>query len=95
MHDMWFMGLFRSGRGNSGEIARNRLKEVLVLDATSLSAGILEMIRNDIREAITRYTDCDPVMIELKTHRIEAPDRNTLSFIVSVPVQKLIRLRNE
>lgn len=84
-----------SGRGNSGEIARNRLKMMLVLDTTSLSTGMLDMILGDIREVISRYAELDPYTIELQTHRCEGTEKGVLHFTVTVPVQKLIRLRNE
>ncbi|MEF9938791.1 MAG: cell division topological specificity factor MinE [Clostridium sp.] len=47
------------GRKNSGEIARNRLKLLLVSDRAGCSPELLEMIRNDFIHAISRYMDID------------------------------------
>lgn len=46
-------------RKNSGEIAKNRLKFLLVSDRAGCSPEILEMIRNDFVHAISRYLEID------------------------------------
>lgn len=47
------------GRKNSGEIARNRLKLLLVSDRAGCSPELLEMIKNDFLHAISRYMEVD------------------------------------
>lgn len=54
---MRLVGLF--GKPNSGEIAKNRLKFLLVSDRTGCSPEILEMIRNDFIHAVSRYLEID------------------------------------
>lgn len=46
-------------RKNSGEIARKRLKLLLVSDRSGFSPEILEMIRNDFLHAVSRYMEVD------------------------------------
>ncbi len=50
--------VFISGR-NSGEIARKRLKLLLVSDRAGCSPELLEMIRNDFLHCISRYLEID------------------------------------
>lgn len=52
---MRFVELF--GRKNSGEIARKRLKLLLVSDRAGCSPELLEMIKNDFIHAVSRYMD--------------------------------------
>lgn len=54
---MHFVELF--GRKNSGEIARKRLKLLLVSDRAGCSPELLEMIRNDFFHTVSRYMDVD------------------------------------
>lgn len=54
---MRLVGLF--GRPNSGEIAKKRLKFLLVADRTGCSPEILEMIRSDFINAVSRYLEID------------------------------------
>lgn len=54
---MRLVGLFN--RKNSGEIARKRLKLLLVSDRAGYSPEILEMIRSDFIHAVSRYMEID------------------------------------
>lgn len=54
---MRFVELF--GRKNSGEIARQRLKLLLVSDRAGCSPELLEMIKNDFIHAVSRYMDIE------------------------------------
>ena len=40
---------------NSGEIARNRLKLLLVSERAGCSPELLEMIKNDLIRVVSRY----------------------------------------
>ena len=42
---------------HSGEIARKRLKLLLVADKTNCSPEFLEMIRDDIFEVVSKYME--------------------------------------
>mgnify|MGYP005778715659 FL=1 len=44
-------------RKNSGEIARKRLKLLLISDRADCSPQLLEMIRSDFLRSISRYLD--------------------------------------
>lgn len=54
---MHFAELF--GRKNSGEIARKRLKLLLVSDRAGCSPELLEMIKNDFLHTVSRYMEVD------------------------------------
>ena len=49
----------------SGEIARKRLKLLLVADKTNCSPEFLEMIKDDIFQVVSKYMDIDPEEIEV------------------------------
>ena len=49
----------------SGEIARKRLKLLLVADKTNCSPEFLEMIKDDILQVVSKYVDIDAGEIEV------------------------------
>ena len=49
----------------SGEIARKRLKLLLVADKTNCSPEFLEMIKDDIYQVVSKYMDIDSEEIEV------------------------------
>lgn len=49
----------------SGEIARKRLKLLLVADKTNCSPEFLEMIKDDIFQVVSRYMEIDSKEIEV------------------------------
>ncbi len=46
-------------RKNSGDIARQRLKLLLIADRAGCSPELLEMIRNDFLRSISRYLEIE------------------------------------
>ena len=52
---MAFMDFFR--KKNSGEVAKDRLKLLLISDRANCSPEIMEAIKNDIIKVITKYME--------------------------------------
>ena len=52
---MAFMDFFR--KKNSGEVAKDRLKLLLISDRANCSPEIMEEIKNDIIKVITEYME--------------------------------------
>ncbi len=76
------MRLFRFiFRRNSKEVAKDRLKLLLVSDRTDCSADMLEMIKNDIIQVISRYMEIDADGLDIRVTRTESEHHNG-----SVPV---------
>lgn len=64
--------LFR--KKNSGEIARNRLKLLLVADKAECSPEIMQMIKDDMIRVVSRYMDIDSDAIEIQMKKHKQPD---------------------
>ena len=54
----------RSAKSNSGEIARSRLKLLLVSDQSGINPGIIGMIRDDLVRVLSRYAQIDAGAVE-------------------------------
>ena len=53
------MKLLNRNRKTSKEIAKDRLKVVLIHDRANISPEIMQAIKNDIIEVISHYVDID------------------------------------
>ena len=66
---MKIMDFFR--KKGSGEVAKDRLKLLLVSDRANCSPEMMEMIKNDIIAVISKYMDIDAQGLD--THITEPP----------------------
>ena len=61
------MDLFK--KKSSGNVAKDRLKLVLVSDRANCSSEMMEMMKKDIIEVISRYMDIDAEALDVKIKR--------------------------
>ena len=74
---------------NSGTIAKRRLQFVLIADRIGCTQEILEMIKDDMIKAISKYMEIDTTGLEI---RITKTEENVMSdpipvLYVSMPVR--------
>ena len=76
------MGLFELfKKKNSGGVAKDRLKLLLVSDRANCSPDVMEMIKNDIINVISKYMDIDVEGLDIQITQTESEANNG-----SVPV---------
>ena len=71
---MGIMDLFK--KKTSGNVAKDRLKLVLVSDRANCSSEMMEMMKNDIIEVISRYMDIDAEALDVKITETESDSNN-------------------
>ena len=76
---MSLLDLFR--RTNSSEVAKDRLKLLLVSDRANCSPEMMEMIKNDIIQVISKYMDIDCTGLDIQLTETDSDSGNG-----SVPV---------
>ena len=76
-------------RGNSGSIARKRLQFVLIADRIGCTTEILEMIKDDMIKAISKYMEIDTTGLEIRITQVEdsAMSKPLPVLYVSMPVR--------
>lgn len=81
---------FKKKKSNSGQIARSRLKMLLVSDKNLCTPMHLELIREDLDHVLSKYIEVDSNQIELCLIGMES----TPKLLASVPLKKLMNIRN-
>ena len=76
---------------NSGTIAKRRLQFVLIADRIGCTQEVLEMIKDDMIKAISKYMEIDTSGLEIKiTHMEDREVKEKLPVLyVSMPVRVL------
>ncbi len=76
-------------RENSKDIAKERLKLVLIHDRSNVSPEILETLRNEIIEVISKYIeiDKDELDIQLTKTQSEEGERIIPALVANIPIK--------
>jgi cell division topological specificity factor len=83
------LGFFhRTGQENAKDVARNRLRVVLMQDRTNLNPALLERMRKDLVTLLTKYLEMDQDALELNLEQ----DGDQMALMLSIPV---IRAKDE
>jgi len=81
-----------TGRGQpaSKDVARDRLKLVLIHDRTDVSPAIIEQLKSEIIDVISRHVDIDRSGVEITLHQEAHESR----LVADIPLLKTARRRN-
>ena len=81
-----------TGRGQpaSKDVARDRLKLVLIHDRTDVSPAIMEQMRNEIIDVISKHVDIDREGVEITLHQ----EANENRLVADIPLIKNPRRRS-
>ncbi len=71
---------------SSREVARDRLKILLISDRVNCSAETMEMIKNDIVRVISRYMKIDVDSMEIQISKTANTDRGTKNPVLSASI---------
>lgn len=76
---------------SSGNIAKDRLKLVLVSDRANCSPEIMEQIKNDIINVISKYIEIDLEGLDIKITQTESDEGNgsVPALFANIPIKDL------
>lgn len=76
---------------SSGNVAKDRLKLVLVSDRANCSPEIMEQIKNDIISVISRYIEIDADGLDIKITQTESEGNNgsVPALYANIPIKDL------
>ncbi|MGL6174002.1 MAG: cell division topological specificity factor MinE [Cellulosilyticaceae bacterium] len=86
---------FFGKKNQSSEIAKDRLKLVLIHDRMNCSTELLEMMRADIIEVISKYVDIDKDEFNIEVSTMQCEDSGEKAPILSanIPIKSLKKVR--
>lgn len=84
-----FNRLTGRGQASSKEVAKDRLKLVLIHDRTDVSPAIMEQVRDEIIAVISKYVDIDRDGVDI--HLTQEAHENRL--VADIPLLKSPRRR--
>ncbi|HJF85784.1 cell division topological specificity factor MinE [Megamonas hypermegale] len=83
------MKLLNRNRKTSKEIAKDRLKVVLIHDRANISPEIMQAIKNDIIEVISHYVDIDKKEMEISLEN----DSESVALLANIPITRIKNVR--
>ncbi len=86
---MSLMDLFK--KKNSGDIAKDRLKLVLISDRANCSPDVMEMIKNDIIQVISKYMEIDAEGLDIQITQTESEGNNgnVPALYANIPIKDM------
>lgn len=82
---------FNKYGGASKDVAKERLKLILIHDRTNIPPQFLNMVKGDLIKVISDYADIDEGGIEITINTGEGGGRNSniSSLVASIPIKKV------
>lgn len=86
---MGLMDLFR--KKSSGDVAKDRLKLLLVSDRADCSPDVMEAIKNDIIQVISKYMEIDAEGLDIQITQTESETTNGTvpALYANIPIKDL------
>ncbi len=83
------------GRRKSREIAKDRLKILLISDRVNCSPEMMEMIKTDIAKVISKYMKIDTESMEIQIAKTDARGRDKTPILyANIPILDLHKNAN-
>ncbi|WP_123054231.1 cell division topological specificity factor MinE [Clostridium sp. JN-1] len=87
------MDLFKmfSSKPSSKELAKDRLRLILIHDRSNVSPDLLESIKEDILKVLSKYVEIDSEEIDVKMTKMEEIEGDSPALIASIPIKRIKR----
>ena len=84
-------GVFEKLKDMFKNVAKDRLKLVLVSDRANCSSEMMEMMKKDIIEVISRYMDIDAEALDVKITETESDSNNGMvpALVANIPIRDM------
>lgn len=86
---MGLLDLFK--KKTSGDIAKDRLRLLLVSDRANCSPDVMEMIKNDIIQVISKYMEIDAEGLDIQITQTESEGNNgnVPALYANIPIKDM------
>lgn len=78
-------------RKSSGDVAKDRLKLLLISDRANCSPEVMECIKNDIIKVISKYMEIDAEGLDIQITQTESDGKNgnVPAIYANIPIKEL------
>jgi cell division topological specificity factor len=85
------MDLFKmfSQKPSPRDVAKQRLKVILIHDRSSVSPELLDAIKEDILKVLSKYVEIDSGEIDVKITKMEEIEGDSPALIASIPIKRM------
>lgn len=84
----FFKNLF-SIKSSSKEVAKDRLKLILIHDRGNLSPELLEHIKEDLLKVISSYVEIDCGDIDIRMTQMDEEQGSASALVASIPIRRM------
>ncbi len=86
-----FFKFFSKEQNKSKDVAKERLKLVLIHDRANISPKFLDMVKGDIIKVISNYMEIDEAGFDIRLSRIEQTedDSYTSALVANIPIKRM------
>ena len=87
---MSFLSNFFKSSESSSDIAKNRLKVAITSDRAVCSPELMEQMKNDIIDVISKYLDIDTDGLDIKVTKTELddPSGTVNALLANIPIKE-------
>jgi len=88
-----FFKFLSKDQNKSKDVAKERLKLVLIHDRANISPKFLDMVKGDIIKVISNYMEIDESGFDIRLSRIAQDNDNyTSALIANIPIKRMKNL---
>jgi len=82
------MDLLSIFRPSSKDVAKERLKLILIHDRADLSPELLDAIKGEILNVIAKYVEIDNSDVEVKLTKTNLDEGNSPALVANIPIKR-------
>lgn len=82
------MDLLSIFRPSSKDVAKERLKLILIHDRADLSPELLDAIKGEILNVIAKYVEIDNSDVEVKLTKTNVDEGNSPALVANIPIKR-------
>lgn len=90
---MGFLNFFVKNESTSKDIAKERLRLILVNDRADVSPKFLDIIKSELVDMVSDYMEIEEDGLEVKLTKVEDSSNNMIpALVANVPIKKVKHL---
>lgn len=71
------------------DVAKDRLKLILIHDRVDLSPEVLDMIKSDILKVLSNYVEIDSDYVEVAFTKTDEAESGSPALVANIPIKKM------